>query len=85
VRSTAALIAIAVSLLAPAISKGASSSGTFKNCTAMHKKYPHGVGKPGARDHTTGTPVTTFRRSATLYALNKRLDRDKDGIACEQA
>jgi hypothetical protein len=55
-----------------------------KNCTALHKRYPHGVGKVGARDKTMGTPVTTFKRSNRLYSLNKGLDRDKDGFAREK-
>lgn len=58
---------------------------TFTNCTAMHKVYPHGVGKFGAHDHTSGRPVTNFFRNNRLYAANSRLDRDKDGIACEKA
>lgn len=57
---------------------------TFKNCTAMHKVYKHGVGKRGAHDHTSGTPVTNFKRSNALYRANKKSDRDHDGIACEQ-
>jgi Excalibur calcium-binding domain len=61
----------------------------WKNCTIVNKRYPHGIGKVGARDRTSGTPpVTTFRRSNLLYRTakryNKTLDRDKDGIACEQ-
>jgi hypothetical protein len=28
--------------------------------------------------------VTNFRRSNRLYRLNKGLDRDRDGIACEK-
>jgi len=35
---------------------------SFRNCTAMHTVYPNGVGRYGARDHTSGTPVTNFRR-----------------------
>jgi hypothetical protein len=58
------------------------------NCTALNKRYPHGVGKVGARDKTTGDQVTTFRRSNALYATamrwNRTLDRDKDGVACEK-
>jgi excalibur calcium-binding domain-containing protein len=61
----------------------------YKNCTNLNKKYPHGLRKVGARDHTSGTPVTTFKRSTKLYKLamsyNRALDRDKDRIACEQA
>jgi hypothetical protein len=38
----------------------------------------------GAHDHTSGVPVTNFYRSNRLYYLNRHLDRDKDGIACEK-
>jgi hypothetical protein len=61
----------------------------FKNCTAMNKVYPHGVGKTTARDHTSGDPVTTFKKSTALYKKivghRSGLDRDHDGIACERA
>ena len=58
---------------------------TFKNCTALNKVYPHGVGRKGARDKTSGTPVTNFKVSTSLYTANSRSDRDGDGIACEKA
>jgi Excalibur calcium-binding domain len=61
----------------------------WKNCTAVNRRYPHGVGKLHAHDKTTGVPVTNFRRSTRLYktamSYNRGLDRDKDGIACEKA
>jgi hypothetical protein len=58
---------------------------TFKNCTALNKKYPHGVGRSkSVRDHTSGVPVTNFKVSKALYKANKKSDRDKDGIACEK-
>jgi Excalibur calcium-binding domain len=60
----------------------------YKNCTALNQRYPHGLGRATAHDKTSGTPVTTFFRSNRLYRLaisyNARLDRDKDGIACEK-
>jgi Excalibur calcium-binding domain len=60
----------------------------WKNCTQVNKRYPHGVGRRLAHDKTSGTPVTTFRRSNLLYGTamryNRGLDRDKDGIACEK-
>jgi hypothetical protein len=80
VLAATALVAGATMLTAPAEAKPARH---FKNCDAMHKVYPHGVGKPGAKDHTSGTPVTTFKRSTPLYNANTASDRDKDGIACE--
>jgi hypothetical protein len=62
----------------------------YRNCTALNKDYPHGVGRPGARDKTSGTPVTNFKVSGSLYNANDGgagehdLDRDNDGIACEK-
>jgi hypothetical protein len=60
----------------------------YKNCTNLNKRFPHGVGKLTARDRTSGTPVTNFRRSNRIYRIamsyNRGLDRDKDGIACEK-
>jgi hypothetical protein len=62
-------------------------SPPWRNCAQVNAKYPHGVGRVGAHDKTTGVRVTTFRRSNALYKIamsnNKGLDRDKDGIACE--
>ena len=61
----------------------------YKNCTNLQKTYPHGVGLRDAVDHTSGTPVTTFKKSNKLYnaanRANGRLDGDDDGIACEKA
>jgi hypothetical protein len=64
----------------------ASEASAQTNCTQLNKKYPHGVGKYGARDLVRGStrPVTVFNRSNTLYYRYKALDRDKDGIACEK-
>ncbi|MBD1270271.1 excalibur calcium-binding domain-containing protein [Aeromicrobium tamlense] len=62
----------------------AESAPKFKNCKALNKKYPHGVGMPGAKDKTSGKPVTNFKRSKALYQANKGKDRDKDRIACEK-
>ena len=68
---------------------GAAVAAPWKNCTQVNGRYPHGVGRLGARDHTGGPPVTTFKRSDALYrkamSLNRSLDRDRDGIACESA
>jgi len=65
--------------------EAAKGAKTYKNCTALNKVYPHGVGKPGAHDHTTSSyKVTNFKRSKTLYRANKSMDRDGDKIACEK-
>jgi hypothetical protein len=87
---TAALVATLLAAASSVLVLGAATAPAeakapkhFANCDAMHRVYPHGVGKPGAKDHTSGTPVTTFKRSTPLYNANTASDRDKDGIACE--
>ncbi|GAB1643188.1 excalibur calcium-binding domain-containing protein [Krasilnikovia sp. MM14-A1259] len=59
---------------------------TYRNCTALNQRYKHGVGRAGARDKVSGSsrPVTTFTVNTALYNANKRMDRDKDGVACEK-
>ncbi|QIK66786.1 calcium-binding protein [Nocardioides sp. HDW12B] len=67
----------------------AHSVGIHDNCTNFNKKFPHGVGTRAARDRTSGTPVTSFKRSNDIYWAAERhngdLDRDNDRIACEKA
>jgi len=82
----AILAVVAVSAATLAVSTQAVSP-PWKSCTQVHTRYPHGVGRVGAHDHTSGVPVTNFKRSNRLYRLavrnNRGLDRDRDGIACE--
>ena len=83
----AALVSIAL-LSAPVAASAAPvlhGAKTYKNCTALNKVYPYGVGKKGAKDKTSGDPVTYFEVNSKVYNLNKKSDRDKDGIACEKA
>jgi hypothetical protein len=60
----------------------------WDNCTTYNHVYPHGVGRPSAHDHTSGTPVKNFVHSLVKYnramSHNSDLDRDRDGIACEK-
>jgi hypothetical protein len=76
-------------------SQAAAKPKSYKNCTALNRVYPHGVGRKNARDKTTTDDrVTNFKRSNTVYAYNDGreprhpgehdLDRDNDGIACEK-
>jgi hypothetical protein len=84
------------SLLGAGAVAQAAAPRSYKNCTAMNKVYPHGVGRAAsAKDKTaSGPPVTNFRVSRTVYVYNDGktprhtrehdLDRDNDGIACEK-
>jgi hypothetical protein len=94
-RSAALVSAAAIVLIAAPVSVAIDGPAVttviprlYKNCTNLNKKYPHGVGRLKARDRTSGTPVTTFRRSTRLFNIamshNRGLDRDRDGIACEK-
>lgn len=87
VRKLAAVVSLSVmsvGLMALPAEAASSAPRKFDNCTAMNKVHPHGVGRPGAVDRTSGTRVTTFRRDLALYNANSGSDRDKDGIACEK-
>lgn len=61
----------------------------YKNCTALKKVHRDGVAKAGVKHNTVsgkkralkGKPVF----STALYNKNKKLDRDRDGIACERS
>lgn len=78
-------LAVTLVVLAPAVQAEAASPPKYKNCKSLNKVYPHGVGKPGARDKGSSTPVTNFRVNRSVYNANKGKDRDGDGIACEAA
>jgi hypothetical protein len=84
--ATACLALLAIGGQAPA---QATVPHKWSNCTVVNIRLPHGVGVKHAHDHTSGTPVTSFRHDSVLYhaamRANARLDGDKDGIACEKA
>ncbi len=88
-RTLAASACLAVVGLAMPVSAHASVPHKWSNCTVVNQRLPHGVGLKRAHDHTSGTPVRNFRHDSALYhaamRANARLDRDKDGIACEKA
>ena len=81
-----ALALVPTSAMAAPTTHASASVVTYANCTALNKKYPHGVGKVGAHDKVSGKtkPVTNFYKNTSLYNANKKSDRDKDGIACEK-
>ncbi len=84
-----ACIVITAPALVLSVPAEAAVPAQWANCTVVNKRLPHGVGRATARDHTSGTPVTNFRRDTALYntadRANGGLDRDNDGIACEKA
>jgi hypothetical protein len=67
----------------------AAPAQSFKNCTALNKVYEGGVAlnKKATNRNSKGQPqkskYTPFVNKK-IYNMNKRLDRDKDKIACER-
>ncbi len=85
--ATAALAAAGLIGVATPADAAPPKPRKYANCTALNQVYKHGVAKKGARDRVRGTtrPVTNFLVYPAVYHLNKaKLDRDKDGVACEK-
>jgi len=78
----AALVVVSAATLG--VAPAGAAARVFANCTAMHKVYPGGVARPGGHQKP-GQPKLKKQPkvSLALYNANKKLDRDKDGIACE--
>lgn len=75
-----ALAAVAV------VGPGAADAGVkrFKNCTAVHKTYKHGIAKSSRAARTANGLHGKPKISLALYNANKKMDRDRDGVACEK-
>jgi len=86
--SVTAVSAIVAGTGLTAVAPAADAGNIYANCTALHTKWKHGVGRQNAVDHTSGRRVTNFYRNTRQYNIamqHKRdLDRDRDGIACEK-
>lgn len=55
----------------------------YKSCKALNKDYPGGVAKSTSAAWKGWEKREPFVFKA-LYTKNKKLDRDKDGVACER-
>jgi hypothetical protein len=82
------LVTSCAALVATTTTPALAAAVSYKNCTELHKSYPHGLGRANAKDKTSGKPVTSFKKDTRAYNLamskNRDLDRDRDGIACEK-
>ncbi|MCY8222565.1 excalibur calcium-binding domain-containing protein [Bacillus haynesii] len=57
---------------------------TYKNCKALNKAYKGGVARTKSVKNKGGKTKYKPYVSKALYDANKKLDRDKDKIACER-
>jgi hypothetical protein len=66
----------------------AAKAKAFANCTALSKVYKGGVAKAGVKYNKVSGKNKAFKikpkSSTALYNANKKMDRDKDGVACEK-
>jgi hypothetical protein len=86
VRKSAIAAALALTIMASGqAAYGQAKTTRFANCTAMHKTYRGGVARAGAKDHrASGHAKYAPKVSTALYNANSKMDRDHDGVACEQ-
>ena len=81
-RRAASVSVLVILFLSLAASANAQS---FKNCTEVRKVYPMGVSKSlVAAKLQKNYPVNNPLVSAKIYQVLSKLDRDKDGTACEK-
>ena len=70
-----------VSFVGVLVVPGFANAATFKNCTALNKKYPSGIAKSSkAASKQKSAPKV----SLTIYNAPIKMDRDKDGTICEK-
>ncbi|WP_237391813.1 excalibur calcium-binding domain-containing protein [Paenibacillus dendrobii] len=70
--------------LAASTATAESGVKTFKNCTELNKVYKGGVAQSASVKNKGGKTKFKPFVSSALYNANKKLDRDKDLIACEK-
>ena len=73
--------AVVISFLGVLIVPGFANAATFKNCTALNKKYPSGVAKSA---QAAAKQKSAPKVSLATYKANIQMDRDKDGTVCEK-
>jgi hypothetical protein len=58
----------------------------YANCTVVHQHYKGGIAKSGAKDKRANGGHAKYAPdvNTALYNANSSMDRDHDGIACEQ-
>lgn len=72
------VLAVGAAVLFVALPVGRVEAQTFRNCAAVRAKYPNGIAINFAVMGTSGAEI-----NRSVYLRNQRLDRDKDGLICE--
>lgn len=91
IAATLLTVAIAVPSVLVTDAANAASPKVYANCAAVMKVYSGGIAKAGVKNNTVTVKGKVTHRAlkgkvkfdTALYNANKKLDRDRDGIACE--
>ena len=89
----AVTLALTLGGVAGTATSASAAPRVFANCTAVHKVYSGGIAKKSVKKNkvVSGGKATyralkgTVKKDDALYRANTKLDRDKDGIACEKS
>jgi hypothetical protein len=92
VKTVLVLVGVAAVLVAINSSRGGPSQPTtpataprmYGSCAALNEVYPGGVARTAGSRNTGRATHLAPTVSAPVYGLNRRLDPDGDGIACER-
>ena len=81
-------ITSAIALLVPVGFASIDSSAeaaikTYKSCSELQKKYKFGLASSNSPKNKGAGPIEKPAANRALYLKNSKLDKDKDGIACE--
>jgi hypothetical protein len=81
-------ITAAIALLVPVGSSSMDSSAeaaikTYKSCSELQKKYKFGLASSNSPKNKGAGPIEKPAANRALYLKHSKLDKDKDGIACE--
>lgn len=78
------LIAIVLSaLLLGVVPAAQAEAKSFNSCTALNKVYKFGVSASKSASNRGQGAIYNPRVSPAVYRMNKKLDLDRDNIACE--
>lgn len=83
-----ATTALATPLLGAVTASAEASGYSYSSCSALHRTFKHGVAKSYAAGTLQvrqgyGRPASGTTARKVYWANYKRLDRDRDGTACE--
>ena len=90
----AASTALAASVVLGGATSASAAPKVYANCTAVQKVWSGGIAKKSVTTNTVKTKSGkiehralkgTVKKDDALYNANKKLDADKDGIACEKS